>query len=65
MSMSQALLAKSVAPTALGLGSLSEPLIPKADVKNNVGDEEEGKEDQTSLSFLGVIIGSVMLGAAG
>ena len=47
-----------------GMGSLSEPLIPKG----NGEEQQEGAEEEEApipLSSIGVIIGAVLLGAAG
>ena len=54
-----------VAPAVIGgsgLGSLSEPLIPKND---ETLPEQEEEEAPIPLSSIGVIIGAVLLGAAG
>jgi hypothetical protein len=65
MSLRRTILAKSVAPSALGggLGALSEPLIPKPDGAD--GEQEESEEAPIPLSSISVIIGAVLLGAAG
>jgi hypothetical protein len=47
-----------------GLGSLSEPLIPKNE-ETREDDQEQEEEATLPLSSIGVIIGSVLLGAAG
>lgn len=59
--------AKMVAPAIIGssgLGSLSEPLIPKNEEAREEEQEQEG-EAPLPLSSIGVIIGAVLLGAAG
>lgn len=57
--------ARMVAPAVIGgsgLSSLSEPLIPKND---ETLPEQEEEEAPIPLSSIGVIIGAVLLGAAG
>jgi hypothetical protein len=65
MSVRTKLFTSAVAPVPMtsSLDDLSEPLIPKDDV----GEEgAEGEEETTDpLSSIGIIIGSVLLGAAG
>lgn len=59
--------AKMVAPAIIGssgLGSLSEPLIPKNE-ESKEEDQEQGQESPITLSSISAIIGAVLLGAAG
>lgn len=63
--------ARSVAPAAAlgsGIGSLSEPLLPKDDNEGAVAAEDQRASDDNSplpLSSIGVIIGTVLLGSVG
>jgi hypothetical protein len=44
-------------------GRLSEPLLEKKNSKEDVGDEQEENDDP--WSSIGVVIGALVLGAAG
>ena len=58
--------ARMIAPAVVkgsGMGSLSEPLIPKGE--NDEQQDAEEEEAPIPLSSIGVIIGAVILGAAG
>ena len=64
MSYRTKLLARGVSAVAPNpLDSLSEPLLSKKDEENAVDGEEEEQNDP--WSSIGVIIGVVILGAAG
>jgi hypothetical protein len=61
MSYRTKLLASAIAPAPLG--GLSEPLIPKNNTNDADADREEEQNDP--WSSLGVIVGAIVLGAAG
>lgn len=62
MTTGRTLLARSIAPSRLSsMGGLSEPLISK----NEKSADEEQDGAPILLSSISVIIGSVLLGAAG
>jgi hypothetical protein len=63
MSYRTKLLASAIAPAPLG--GLSEPLIPKNNTNDADADADREEEQNDPWSSLGVIVGAIVLGAAG